>query len=292
VAYKSGLEIIWKQEAVKGVGRLVGSLVLVVLVVAAGGFVVLEPNTQSRSEAEDGFYQTQGGIVKCPGVEPGNTFDLDGKTYIAADNSNDDTLISNDKRICTTHVTAMSSYAWNGPRAYINSSYGNISSITTWDTSNVTTMQVMFYNADNFNQDISTWNTSRVTNMERMFYNADNFNQSIGSWNTSKVTNMAGMFYLADKFNRDISTWNTSNVENMRLMFHHATSFNRDISTWDTSNVYRMNGMFEEAISFNQDISSWCVRGISRKPDGLDVRAGFQAQTSLQPNWGTNTGCS
>jgi hypothetical protein len=64
---------------VKGVGHLVGGAVSVVLVVAAGGIMLSGPNMQSSSEAEDGFYLTQEGIVKCPGVKSGNTFELDGK---------------------------------------------------------------------------------------------------------------------------------------------------------------------------------------------------------------------
>lgn len=45
-----------------------------------------------------------------------------------------------------------------------------------------------------FNQAIGSWNTSNVTTMRVMFYNASSFNQAIGSWNTSKVTNLLGMF--------------------------------------------------------------------------------------------------
>ena len=37
---------------------------------------------------------------------------------------------------------------------------------------------------------ISRWNTSNVTDMNRMFFNTENFNEDIGGWDTSKVTNM------------------------------------------------------------------------------------------------------
>jgi surface protein len=178
-----------------GAGHLVGGVVLAVLVVTAGGFVLFDEqvsgldgdevteskgdrlaSAQARSEPAEPSYQTQEGILKCPGVEPGNTFELDGKTYTAANNSNDDGLISNHKRICTTHVTNMSGLAPGGAEPYVNNSYANTSSVTTRDTSNVTTMRLMFLGATNFNQDIGRWNTSSVNDMSSMFRVALKFN--------------------------------------------------------------------------------------------------------------------
>ncbi|WP_434324686.1 BspA family leucine-rich repeat surface protein [Mycoplasma capricolum] len=98
----------------------------------------------------------------------------------------------------------------NGAFSQLESS--SVKNLDKWDTSNVTDMYSMFFNASSFNQNISNWNTSNVTNMKRMFYGADNFNQPIGNWNTSNVTNMEFMFYRADAFNQDISNWNVNNV--------------------------------------------------------------------------------
>jgi surface protein len=56
---------------------------------------------------------------------------------------------------------------------------------------------------------IGNWDTSNVTNMSWMFYDAKEFNEDIGNWDTSNVTNMRGMFYNASKFNEDIGKWNT-----------------------------------------------------------------------------------
>jgi surface protein len=247
---------------VRGVNGFVAGSALAILVVATGSSVLFA--NQTISGPEEPFYQTQEGIIKCPGVEPGNTFDLNRKTYTAADNGNDDTLISNDKRICTTHVTDMSG-AIEDP--YVDSSYGNISSVTNWDTSQVTNMRMMFIGAKSFNQDIALWNTSQVTDMRHMFASADNFNRDIGAWDTSSVTLMRYMFYNADSFNQDIGSWNTSSVTDMSFMF-------------------------EKASSFYHNLRSWCVSQISSKPKNFKRGALFEAASGLQPEWGTSTGCS
>ena len=79
---------------------------------------------------------------------------------------------------------------------------------------------------------ISLWDTSNVTDMSNMFYDAYNFNQDIGRWNTSNVTDMSGMFYDSKEFNHYIGRWDISNVTNMSRMFDYATSFNQDIGGW------------------------------------------------------------
>jgi surface protein len=135
--------------------------------------------------------------------------------------------------------------------------------IGSWDTSSVTDMASMFYNASAFNQDIGSWDTSSVTSIDYMFYNASAFNQNIGSWDTSSVTNMTGMFNNAVVFNHDIGSWDTSSVTDMASMFYNAPVFNQDISSWDTSSVTTMDYMFRNAPAFNQDISSWDTSNVT-----------------------------
>ena len=65
-------------------------------------------------------------------------------------------------------------------------SFNNNSQPLIWSTSNVSSMDSLFAFTP-FNQDISGWNTSKVTNMTAMFYDASQFNQDISGWNVSNI---------------------------------------------------------------------------------------------------------
>jgi len=90
--------------------------------------------------------------------------------------------------------------AWLNDQGSATNLYGLISE---WDTSKVTDMSSLFYNAECFNQDISEWDTSQVTDMMEMFYGARSFNRDISEWVTSKVTDMYRMFDSAEAFNNN-----------------------------------------------------------------------------------------
>jgi surface protein len=80
--------------------------------------------------------------------------------------------------------------------------------IDSWDTSNVTTMALMF-GFTQFNEDISSWDTSNVTNMDGMFVSATTFNQDLGSWDISSLTTADNMF--------DNSGLSTTNYDNLLI---------------------------------------------------------------------------
>lgn len=170
---------------------------------------------------------------------------------------------------------------WCNNKEKAQKKYGHISE---WDVSLIQFMQNMFYEKENFNDDLSKWDTSNVENMSGMFYRANLFNYPINDWDVSNVNNMTSMFHDAKSFNQQLNKWDVSNVQFMDNMFDGACSFNKSIQNWkipnvislsemfkntkdfnqplnklDVSNVINMNEMFTDAESFNQDLNSWKI---------------------------------
>jgi surface protein len=138
---------------------------------------------------------------------------------------------------------------WFTNRNAAKTKYGAISS---WDTSQVRHMSMLFQSKTFNNDDIGAWDTSQVTNMYGTFYGAKKFNGLL-VWDTSKVTNMYYTFNNAEAFNSELA-WDTSSVTNMHGTFYEAEAFNQPLD-WDTSKVTSMNSMFGEAGAFNQQLA-------------------------------------
>lgn len=133
----------------------------------------------------------------------------------------------------------------------------NHPNISSWNTSNVTTMTSMFDGATVFNQPVDNWNTSNVTSMSSVFAFARDFNQPLNDWDTSKVTTMSRMFSVASSFNQPVNNWDVSKVVNMGSTFNGAYSFNQPLDEWDVRNVIDMNALFSNAYKFNQPLNNW-----------------------------------
>ena len=249
------------------------------------------PNTPQGVEVDDygcrldALYLDENGItIKA------NEIAIIGKMYTLKDNNTRYTIVDNAmlkdmiyqdvSKIVTSKVTSMS-YLITYGRDNWNQD------ISTWDTSNVTTMEGLFGGCLTFNQDISFWDTSNVTNMEDMFAGAESFNQDISSWDVSSVTNMTNMFYDARNFNQNIRAWNVSEVILMEQMFMGAANFNQDISFWDVSSVTSMDSMFrmlygDFPLTFNQDLSNWDVFNVTKCRRFSD---GVNSWTLPKPNF-------
>ena len=133
--------------------------------------------------------------------------------------------------------------AWLSNSASAEATYGHIS---TWDTSEVTSMSQLFLFASSFNEDIGAWDTSGVTTMQGMLASASAFNRDIGDWAVDSVTDMTAMFYDTEAFNQDIGDWAVHSVRDMRYMFtaHVASAFNQDLGDWAVHSVTDMSYMF------------------------------------------------
>ena len=75
---------------------------------------------------------------------------------------------------------------------------------------------------------ISNWNTINVTNMDELFNNKDDFNEDISKWDTSNVTSMKKMFYYAKSFDADIRSWDISKIgkDGLTDIFKEANNIN------------------------------------------------------------------
>ena len=127
-----------------------------------------------------------------------------------------------------------------------------------WGGGNDCSYAVYFESPPCFNDDITAWDTSGVTSMRGMFFNAAAFDQPIGDWRVDKVTDMRTMFEGASAFNGPLINWRVHNVKDMNHMFYHALAFNQPLNDWRVDNVTDMKRMFSGASSFDQDLG-WCV---------------------------------
>ena len=95
--------------------------------------------------------------------------------------------------------------------------------------------------------DLSGWKTSNVKSMNRLFYCCSNLESlDLSGWDTSNVNDMSWMFfYCSGLKSLDLSSWDTSKVIHMSGMFSYCKSLESlDLSGWDTSNVVNMGNIF------------------------------------------------
>jgi hypothetical protein len=199
------------------------------------------------------------GHIYCNGATPGNTINKNGIDYYVASSKTDlqNKILSGftSNNICTSHITDMSELFYSP--STMQTFNQNISS---WDTSNVTNMRLMFTYSSAFNNGEASglsskplnFDTSNVTDMSDLFNSATSFNQQL-NFDTSNVIDMNNMFSQAINFNQEL-IFDTGNVRDMSAMFASASAFNQSLN-FNVENVINMYGMFDEAVNFNQDIN-------------------------------------
>ena len=269
---------------------------LLSFIITMGLLIIVLP--QAHAQENPNFYLAENGVtIKCPDAEVGETGEINGIVYtkrtreeITTENASTtctsgitdmsylfgtqtagiNSLYEEFKQIHVEKQKITSEYITD-PDLHslfteyvieLKSSKSNKvnfnEDISSWDVSDVTTMEGMFRNVA-FNQPIENWDVSNVTNMFRMFRDSA-FNQSLDSWDVSNVTNMGGMF-VRTPFNQPLGNWNVGNVTNMVGLFV-SSQFNQPINTWDVSNVTNMSEMFIDT-PFNQPVEDWDVSNVT-----------------------------
>ncbi len=227
------------------------------------GFTYRFPFMASETDPSDGTDTTEDLPTECSDGRPAITRgELDAMIAAGDDVSN----------VCTIAITDMS---WLFKD---NATFDQ--RIDTWNTSNVTTMEGMFYNATNFCSgcapapyeeggapSINNWNVSKVTNMAYMFYGTQSMASGLTKWDVSNVQTMDYMFFDA-VYPHTLNDWNTASLTSMEGIFGGSGTpddyfmsasiyTNTELSNWDTSKVTNMKHAFKANYAFNADISSW-----------------------------------
>lgn len=166
-----------------------------------------------------------------------------------------------------TSVVFKSSFANARPTTtyYWFGDMGNLVSITGisyLNTSEVTSMCMMFYNCTKLaSVDVSHFNTAKVTNMEWLFGNCRALTSlDLSNFNTAKITSMSGMFYCCNSLTSlDLRSFNTSQVTSMMGTFTSCYSLTSlDVTSFNTSKVINMGSMFQNCSSLTSlDLSSF-----------------------------------
>ena len=119
----------------------------------------------------------------------------------------------------------------------------------------------MFFESKASNIDLSSFDTSNVVSMQTMFYYVKNIrNYDLSSFDTSNVSKMGAMFYGNDSLEKiNLNTFDISSLENSYTLL----AFNRNlkkvnIDNWDFSNKSNITsvigGMFTASDNI-EDIS-------------------------------------
>ena len=158
-----------------------------------------------------------------------------------------------------------STYCWFSEMANLTT----INGMENLNTSNVTTMQSMFYSCSSLTSlDVSHFDTSKVTSMRNMFNSCSSLiSLDLSGFDTSNVTTMYAMFSECNNLTSlDVSNFNISKVTNMYAMFNECTNLKTlDLSNFDTSKATNTSFMFDNCHSLESIIVSATMGNLNAK---------------------------
>tara|TARA_R110001583_G_scaffold131713_2_gene283534 strand:- start:1867 stop:3597 length:1731 start_codon:yes stop_codon:yes gene_type:complete len=176
----------------------------------------------------------------------------------------------------TRNVTNMSNTfrqsGFNTSNAGFNTNVNNIY----WNTSNVTDMSLCFYGIQQQITSISNWDTSSVTSFANFAAISTDFNADIESWDVSSCVNFSQAFSGAGEFVRDLSSWDVSSGTNFNNMFANA-DVTFDLSSWVLTDATLLYRLFLYCSNWNQNVSSMVLGANITRVDfmfyGTDISA-------------------
>jgi len=173
---------------------------------------------------------------------------------------------------------------------------GATGNIGNWDTSNVTSMDRLFYNKNAFNQPLYHWDTSRVVSVDDFLQGAFAYEYKLWQPQFSSLPQYEPLFctqinpltdatlqnavdYCLFKYptgHENMTNWDTSQVTSLASLFEDRSDFNTTLN-WDTSKVISLSRTFYNAKSYNQPIT-W---DLTKVVDSTDFLTGADAFSQL-----------
>lgn len=123
--------------------------------------------------------------------------------------------------------------------------------IENMDTSNMVSMNSMFYYLNNYNTlssiedlDLTKWDVSKSKDFQSLFYSCKLKTINISGWNFSSATSFYNMFNSAYISTISMLNCNTSTIKDWSYSFSYSKSASIDMTGCDTSNATTMSSMF------------------------------------------------
>lgn len=141
--------------------------------------------------------------------------------------------------------------------------------ISCWNVTNVTNMNYMFYECENFNCDLSNWEPKNLKQAEGMFEGCSNFiGIGLDNWELPKLTNAQTMFLNCENFNQDLSKWDPIKLKNALKMFYNCEKLKgTGLEHWTISSLEDMRSMFYGCLSLDVDLSKWDITNVKYYDD-------------------------
>ena len=245
--------VLRKNQLAKNLFLIVGSLCMLPVITQALCYGHLMVDVQVQVEKKK-TCEYEGELVQGAEYVNGQYTYRYGQEYIGNGNWSD---IENDgwgmmltdqestDPVTTKMCTSINSKPITNMRCVFYGSKSSLIDVSSFDTSEVTTMRAMFiYSTTPVVVGLDKFDTSKVTNMSLMFRKTAFTELDLSSFDTSKVTTMDSMFHMASVESLSINHFDTSSLEIMEFMFYGCTFEELDISHFDLSNVTTVKSIF------------------------------------------------